>query len=59
MTLNQLLYIITLADEGSLNKAAEKLYMMQPSLTSSLRDNEEHNPQQDGRAIHQRDEILS
>ena len=38
MTLNQLLYIITIADEGSLNKAAEKLYMTQPSLTSSLRD---------------------
>ena len=38
MTLNQLLYIITIADEGSLNKAAEKLYMTQPTLTSSLRD---------------------
>ena len=38
MTLNQLLYIITIADEGSLNKAAEKLYMTQPSLTSSLRE---------------------
>ncbi|ASS37334.1 LysR family transcriptional regulator [Mogibacterium pumilum] len=38
MTLNQLHYIITIVDEGSLNKAAEKLYMTQPSLTSSLRE---------------------
>ena len=38
MTLNQLHYIITIAESGSMNKAAEKLYVTQPSLTSALRE---------------------
>ena len=40
MTLNQLHYIITIAETGSINKAAEKLYMTQPSLTGSLKEAE-------------------
>ena len=38
MTLQQLHYAITIAECGSLNKAAEMLYIAQPSLTSSLRE---------------------
>ncbi len=38
MTLTQLSYIITIAETGSLNKAAEKLYVSQPSLTSAVRE---------------------
>ena len=38
MTLQQLHYAITIAENGSLNKAAEILYMTQPSLTSSMQE---------------------
>ncbi|MCD8009275.1 MAG: LysR family transcriptional regulator [Lachnospiraceae bacterium] len=38
MTLNQLSYIITIAETGSLNKAAEQLYVSQPSLSSAVRE---------------------
>ena len=38
MTLQQIHYAITIAKEGSLNKAAEKLYIAQPSITSSLQE---------------------
>lgn len=38
MTLQQLHYAITIAESGSLNKAAETLYIAQPSLTSSMRE---------------------
>lgn len=38
MTLNQLHYIITTADAGSMNRAAEQLYIAQPSLTSSIKE---------------------
>ncbi len=38
MTIQQLQYMLTIAQEGSLNKAAEKLFMSQPSLTSSLKE---------------------
>lgn len=38
MTLQQLKYVITIAEAGSLNKAAEVLYLSQPSLTSALRE---------------------
>ncbi len=38
MTLNQLNYIITIAETGSINKAAEQLYISQPSLTSALQE---------------------
>ena len=38
MTLNQLHYLITIAETGSLNKAAERLYISQPSLTNAVRE---------------------
>ena len=38
MTIQQLKYAITIAEAGSLNKAAELLYVSQPSLTSSLQE---------------------
>ncbi|NLD11731.1 LysR family transcriptional regulator [Aminicella lysinilytica] len=38
MTLQQILYVITISETGSLNKAAEKLYVSQPSLTSALQE---------------------
>ena len=38
MTLNQLQYVITIADTGSFNRAAEKLYVSQPSLTTAVRE---------------------
>ncbi|MEE8885319.1 MAG: LysR family transcriptional regulator [Eubacteriales bacterium] len=38
MTLQQLNYVLTIAKYGSLNKAAEALYITQPSLTSSLKE---------------------
>ena len=38
MTLQQLNYIITISEIGSINRAAEKLYVSQPSLTSALKE---------------------
>lgn len=38
MTLVQLQYFITIAETNSLNKAAEQLYVSQPSLTSSMKE---------------------
>ena len=38
MTLPQLHYVITIAEKGSMNKAAESLYISQPSLTSSVKE---------------------
>ena len=38
MTLQQLHYTITIAECGSLNKAAEILYIAQPSLTGSVKE---------------------
>lgn len=38
MTLQQLYYAITIADSGSLNRAAEILYISQPSLTSAVQE---------------------
>ncbi len=38
MTLQQLKYIIGVSEIGSLNKAAEKLYISQPSLTAAIKD---------------------
>lgn len=40
MTLQQIRYILGVAEAGSLNKASEKLFISQPSLTSSLHDAE-------------------
>ena len=36
MTLTQMNYIITISETGSLNKAAEALYISQPSLTNAM-----------------------
>lgn len=38
MTLTQLNYIITIAEKKSMNKAAELLYVSQPSLTSAIKE---------------------
>lgn len=38
MTLQQLRYILTISETGSLNKAAELLYVAQPSLTSAVKE---------------------
>ena len=38
MTLQQIHYAITIAENGSLNKAAEILYIAQPFLTSSMQE---------------------
>lgn len=38
MTLQQLHYAITISETGSLNKAAELLYIAQPSLTNALKE---------------------
>ena len=38
MTLQQIYYALEVASVGSMNKAAEKLYISQPTLTSAIRD---------------------
>ena len=38
MTLQQIRYMITIAETGSLGKAAEKLFVSQPSLTNALKE---------------------
>lgn len=38
MTLQQLHYVITISETGSLNKAAERLYVSQPTLTSAVKE---------------------
>lgn len=38
MTLQQIRYVITISEVGSLNKAAEVLYITQPSLSSAVHD---------------------
>ncbi len=38
MTLQQLKYIVAVAESGSLNKAAEKLYISQPTLTGAVKE---------------------
>ena len=38
MTLQQIRYVLAVADCGSLNRAAEGLYITQPSLTSAVRE---------------------
>ena len=43
MTLIQLKYILTIAETKSLNKAAEQLYVSQPSLTNALKELEKEN----------------
>ncbi|MCD7954990.1 MAG: LysR family transcriptional regulator [Lachnospiraceae bacterium] len=41
MTLQQILYAVTIADMKSMNKAAAALYVSQPALSSAIRDLEE------------------
>ena len=38
MTLTQLKYIVETAETGTISKAAEKLYISQPSLTAAIRE---------------------
>ena len=38
MTLTQINYFITIAEMKSLNKAAEQLYVSQPSLTTAIKE---------------------
>ena len=38
MTLQQILYALTVAEVGSMNRAAERLYISQPSLTNAIRE---------------------
>src|SRR5690554_2385179 len=38
MTLQQLKYLIETVNAGSINKAAERLFIAQPSLSNALRD---------------------
>lgn len=38
MTLTQLKYAISVADQGSMNEAAKQLYISQPSLSGSIRE---------------------
>jgi DNA-binding transcriptional LysR family regulator len=38
MTLQQINYLITIAESRSMNKAAEKLFIAQPTLTGAVRD---------------------
>ncbi|MGN0823609.1 MAG: LysR family transcriptional regulator [Candidatus Coproplasma sp.] len=40
MTLNQIKYIITIAERGAFSRAAEQLYISQPSLTEAVKDAE-------------------
>ena len=41
MTLTQLKYVITVAEEKSMNEAAKKLFISQPSLSSAIKEIEE------------------
>ena len=38
MTLQQLRYVVMVAETGTITEAAEKLYISQPSLTSAIRE---------------------
>lgn len=38
MTLLQLRYVLTIAECGSMNRAAERLYVSQPTMTSAIRE---------------------
>jgi transcriptional regulator, lysR family len=41
MTLQQLRYIVAIAEEGTINEAAKKLFISQPSLTKAVKELEE------------------
>ena len=38
MTLQQIFYAITISDYGSMNKAAEALFISQPTLTNAVKE---------------------
>ena len=38
MTLQQIIYVLTISEAGSMNKAAESLFISQPSLTNAIKD---------------------
>lgn len=38
MTLQQIIYVLTISEAGSMNKAAESLFISQPSLTNAVKD---------------------
>lgn len=38
MTLQQIYYAMTVSEEGSMNKASERLFITQPSLTSAIKE---------------------
>lgn len=38
MTLTQLKYVVEVASAGTISKAAEKLYIAQPSLTAAIKE---------------------
>ena len=44
MTIQQLQYVIAIAEAGSMNKAAERLYVSQPTLTGAIKDLEKAVP---------------
>ena len=37
MTINELRYLLTIVEEGSINKAAEKLYISQSALSKCVK----------------------
>ena len=41
MTLQQLIYVVKIADVKSMNKAAAQLFVSQPALSSTIRDLED------------------
>ena len=45
MTLQQILYAITISEFGSMNKAAEALFIAQPTLTNAIKELERENGQ--------------
>lgn len=38
MTLQQLKYVVTIADKGNISKAAQELFISQPSLTNAIKE---------------------
>ena len=38
MTIKQVIYALTIEECGSMNKASEKLYIVQPTLTSAIQE---------------------
>ena len=47
MTLQQLKYVVTVAETGTITEAANRLYISQPSLTNAIRELEKRKSQID------------